>query len=107
MARLTEEKIQQIKDAYAKDPVYSHVAKQLGVSPATVKKYVSGETTPAKSKKKKDSDIIDFESLVNKDDLIEPLPVEEIKIPEDGFRSWTLLTRQERDALNLGAFRRK
>lgn len=107
MARLTEEKIQQIKDAYAKDPVYSHVSKLLGVSPVTVKRYVSGEATPAKSKKNKDPDVIDFESLANKDDLIEPLPVEEIEIPADGFRSWTLLTRQERDALNLGTFRRK
>lgn len=107
MARLTEEKIQQIKDAYTKDPVYSHVAKQLGVSPATVKKYVSGEVAPAKGKKNKDPDVIDFESLSNKDNIIEPLPVEEIKIPEDGFRSWTLLTQKERDALNLGTFRRK
>ena len=107
MARLTEEKIQQIKDAYAKDPVYSHVSKLLGVSPATIKKYVSGEVAPAKSKKNKDPDVIDFESLSNKDNLIEPLPVEEIEIPADRFRSWTLLTQQERDALNLGTFRRK
>lgn len=107
MARLTEEKIQQIKDAYAKDPVYSHVAKLLGVSPATIKKYVSGEVAPAKRKKNKDSDVIDFESLANKDNLIEPLLVEEIEIPADGFRSWTLLTQQERDSLNLGTFRRK
>ena len=70
MARLTEEKIQQIKEAYAKDPVYSHISKLLGVSPATVKKYATGEDTPAK-KKKRDPDIIDFESLANKDNLIE------------------------------------
>lgn len=106
MARLTEEKIQQIKEAYAKDPVYSHVAKQLGVSPATVKKYATGEATPVK-KKKRDPDIIDFESLANKDDPIEPLPIEEIELPKDNFRSWTLLTDAERNAMNLGTVRKK
>lgn len=105
MARLTEEKIQQIKEAYAKDPVYSHVSKLLGVSPATVKKYVTGEATPAK--KKKDSNIINFESLINKDIVIEPLPIEEIVLPEENFRSWTVLTTSERNAMNLGTVRKK
>lgn len=106
MARLTEEKIQQIKEAYAKDPVYSHISKLLGVSPATVKKYATGEATPAK-KKKRDPDIIDFESLANKDNLIEPLPIEKIVLPEENFRSWTVLTTAERNAMNLGTVRKK
>ena len=54
MARLTEEKIKQIQEEYAKDPVYSHVAKKCGTTAATVKKYVSGEV-PAPAKKKKDA----------------------------------------------------
>lgn len=105
--KLSAKDIEEIKKVYAETGSYAETARRLKRSPATVKKYVSGEVAPAKSKKNKDPDVIDFESLANKDDLIEPLPVEEIKIPEDGFRSWTLLTRQERDALNLGAFRRK
>lgn len=105
--KLSAEDIAEIKKVYAETGSYAETARRLHRSAATVKKYVSGEVAPAKSKKNKDPDVIDFESLANKDNLIEPLPVEEIEIPADGFRSWTLLTRQERDALNLGTFRRK
>lgn len=106
MARLTEEEIQQIKKVYAETGSYAETARRLKRSPATVKKYVTGEATPAK-KKKRDPDIIDFESLANKDNLIEPLPIEEIELPKDNFRSWTLLTNAERNAMNLGTVRKK
>lgn len=102
MARLTEEKIKQIQEEYAKDPVYSHVAKKCGTTAATVKKYVSGEV-PAPVKKKKDADLIYFEDISKRlleDGPIEPLPVDQIKLP-DNFKSWTILTDAERAAMNL------
>lgn len=41
MARLSEEKINEIRRLYSELGIYSQVAKQVGCSPATVKKYVS------------------------------------------------------------------
>ena len=41
MARLSEEKIQLIRETYAKVGTYSATAKIVGSSPATVKKYVT------------------------------------------------------------------
>ena len=79
MARLSEEKIKQIQEEYAKDPVYSHVAKKCGTTAATVKKYVSGEV-PAPAKKKKDADLIYFEDISK-------------RLLEDGLLSRSLLTR--------------
>ena len=48
MARLSEEKIQLIKETYKKVGTYSATAKIVGSSPATVKKYVT-EDEPTKS----------------------------------------------------------
>lgn len=104
MARLTDKDIQAIREEYAKDPVYSHVAKKLGFSASTVKRHVTGEAAPRA--KKKDADLIDFSTLKPIDKNIEPLPIDQIKIPEN-FSGWTTLSRSERDALNLGEFRRK
>lgn len=41
MAKLTEEKIKAIQEAYIRIGTYSGVAKELGCSTVTVKKYVS------------------------------------------------------------------
>lgn len=41
MARLSEEKIKEIQELYATIGVYSRVAKMVGCSPATVKKYTT------------------------------------------------------------------
>ena len=38
MARLTEEKINEIRRLYSEIGIYSQVAKQVGCSPSTVKK---------------------------------------------------------------------
>lgn len=38
--RITDEMIIQINEEYSRDPVKSHVAKKLGISPATVTKYL-------------------------------------------------------------------
>lgn len=46
MARLSEEKIQLIKELYPQIGTYSGVAKEVGCSPATVKRYVT-EDAPA------------------------------------------------------------
>ena len=52
MARLSEEKIQFIKETYKKVGTYSATAKIVGSSPATVKKYVmEDEPTIARHEK--------------------------------------------------------
>lgn len=104
--KLSAKDIEEIKKVYAETGSYAETARRLKRSPATVKKYATGECIPAKNKKK-DPDIIDFESLANKDNLIEPLPIEKIELPKDNFRSWTLLTNAERNAMNLGTVRKK
>lgn len=104
MARLSEQDIQEIKRVYAEVGSYAETARRTGRSASTVKKYVSGEVAP--KAKKKDPDLIDFSTLKPIDKNIEPLPIDQIKIPEN-FSGWTTLSRSERDALNLGEFRRK
>ena len=103
MARLTEEKIKQIQEEYAKDPVYSHIAKKCGTTAATVKKYVSGKTSPAKTKQTENPICLDNFNQEMLAKVIEPLPIEEIEIPDD-FRSWTTLTTAERDFMALNYF---
>ena len=104
MARLSEQDIQEIKKVYAEVGTYAGTARVTGFSASTVKRYVTGEVTP--KAKKKDPDLIDFSTLKPIDKNIEPLPIDQIKIPEN-FSGWTILSRSERDALNLGEFRRK
>lgn len=102
MARLNENDIAEIKKVYAETGSYAETARRLHRSAATVKKYVSGEV-PAPAKKKKDTDLIYFEDISKRlleDGPIEPLPVDQIKLP-DNFKSWTILTDAERAAMNL------
>ena len=104
MARLSEQDIENIKKVYEKIGTYAGTARATGFSASTVKRYVTGEVAP--KAKKKDPDLIDFSTLKPIDKNIEPLPIDQIKIPEN-FSGWTILSRSERDALNLGEFRRK
>lgn len=104
MARLSEQDIQEIRKIYAEVGSYAETARRVGRAASTVKRYVTGEATP--KAKKKDADLIDFSTLRPVDKTIEPLPIDQIKIPDD-FKTWTMLTRSERDALNLGEYRRK
>ena len=102
MARLSENDIAEIKKVYAETGSYAETARRLHRSAATVKKYVSGEV-PSPAKKKKDADLIYFEDISKRlleDGPIEPLPVDQIKFP-DNFKSWTILTDAERAAMNL------
>ena len=102
MARLNENDIAEIKKVYAETGSYAETARRLHRSAATVKKYVSGEV-PAPAKKKKDADLIYFEDISKRlleDGPIEPLPVDQIKFP-DNFKSWTILTDAERAAMDL------
>ena len=103
MARLSEEKIKQIQEEYAKDPVYSHVAKKCGTTAATVKKYVSGETSPAKTRQAGNLICLDNFNQEMLAKAVEPLPIEKIEIPDD-FKSWTTLTTAERDFMALNYF---
>lgn len=50
MARLTEEKILEIQRLYKEIGIYSQVAKQVGCSPSTVKKYCTAAEPINKSK---------------------------------------------------------
>lgn len=100
--KLSAEDIAEIKKVYAETSSYAETARRLHRSAATVKKYVSGEA-PAPVKKKKDADLIYFEDISKRlleDGPIEPLPVDQIKLP-DNFKSWTILTDAERAAMNL------
>lgn len=102
MARLTENDIAEIKKVYTETGSYAETARRLHRSAATVKKYVSGEAS-APAKKKKDADLIYFEDISKQlleDGPIEPLSVDQIKLP-DNFKSWTILTDAERAAMNL------
>lgn len=85
MAKLSEEKIQAIKKRYAELGVYSQVAKEIGCSPATVKKYVS-EVVAAPVMKK---EVKKFEGA--------PLPVEDIVSPLDtkGWLEWCSFTDED------------
>ena len=102
--KLSLNDIENIKKVYEKIGTYAGTARATGFSASTVKKYVTGEVTP--KAKKKDADLIDFSTLRPVDKTIEPLPIDQIKIP-DNFSSWTTLSRSERNALNLGEYRRK
>ena len=100
--KLSAEDIAEIKKVYAETGSYAETARRLHRSAATVKKYVSGEV-PAPVKKKKDADLIYFEDISKRlleDGPIEPLPIDQIKLP-DNFKSWTILTDAERAAMNL------
>ena len=102
MARLNENDIAEIKKVYAETGSYAETARRLHRSAATVKKYASGEV-PAPAKKKNDADLIYFEDISQRllaDGPIEPLPVDQIKLP-DNFKSWTILSDAERAAMNL------
>ena len=101
MGKLTESEIAEIQQVYAEVGNYAETARRLKRSAATVKKYV---TPTAKEKTPK---LIYFDELkksLEKD--IKPLPIEEIEIPES-FASWTTLTYEEREAMNLGEIRKE
>ena len=66
MAKLTQEKIDEIVRLYEEIGTYSGVAKAVGCSPATVKKYVTAE-----SEQEKEEIPMEFEDNI--------LPVEKIK----------------------------
>ena len=86
--RITEEDIFKINEMYLMDPVYSHVAKAMGISAATVKKYI----------------VPDFKPLEIKEKISKDLPsVEEIELPKD-YNSWLELTDEEFDEIQ--AFKR-
>ena len=84
MAKLSDEKIAEIQKRYDECGVYAQVARELGVSPATVKKYVSSSDS-ARSPKVS-VPIIKFEG--------EPLPIEQIVSPltHQGWLDWCSFT---------------
>lgn len=85
MAKLSDEKIAAIKKRYQEVGTYSQVAKELGCSPATVKKYVSETTTVSIVKK----DVKRFEGV--------PLPIENIESPltVKGWLEWCSFTDED------------
>lgn len=103
MGRLSAEKIAQIKAEYAKDPVYSHVAKICGTTAATVKKYVTGEAptaTKSKSKSKsKDSDIITYDDVKSSIEGLHLVAAEPSIVSIETMRGWGLMSNEERDKM--------
>ena len=85
MAKLSDEKIAEIQKRYAECGVYAQVARELGVSPTTVKKYVSSSSDSARSPKVS-VPIIKFEG--------DPLPIEQIVSPltHQGWLDWCSFT---------------
>ena len=65
MAKLSEERISEIRKAYARIGTYSGVAKELGCSAATVKKYVT--MVEVETKKEPESKVLapEFDWEVN------------------------------------------
>lgn len=100
MGRLSAEKIAQIKAEYAKDPVYSHVAKLCGTTAATVKKYVTGETPAATATKtkSKDKDCITYAD-VNPPEDVEFSPAYPYPASLETMRGWGMLRDWERDKM--------
>lgn len=87
MAKLSEEKIQQIIETYSIVGTYSGTAKKVGVSPSTVKKYVELGNKNTKNKEPKKERIL-FSGEI--------LPIYQIKIPEKEFRGdWLCLSDEE------------
>ena len=90
MAKLSDEKISEIQKRYAECGVYAQVARELGVSPATVKKYVSSSSSSDSARSSKVSvPITKFES--------EPLPIEQIVSPltHQGWLDWCSFTEED------------
>lgn len=87
MAKLSDEKIAEIQKRYAECGVYAQVARELGVSPATIKKYVSSSDSTCSPKIS--VSIIKFES--------EPLPIEQIVSPlsHQGWLNWCSFTEED------------
>ena len=90
MAKLSDEKIAEIQKRYAECGVYAQVARELGVSPATVKKYVSSSSSSNSARSQKVSvPITKFES--------EPLLIEQIVSPltHQGWLDWCSFTEED------------
>ena len=89
MAKLSDEKIAEIQKRYAECGVYAQVARELGVSPATVKKYVSSSSSNSARSPKVSVLITKFES--------EPLPIEQIVSPltHQGWLDWCSFTEED------------
>lgn len=89
MAKLSDEKITEIQKRYAECGVYAQVARELCVSPATVKKYVSSSSSNSARSPKVSVPITKFES--------EPLPIEQIVSPltHQGWLDWCSFTEED------------
>lgn len=87
MAKLSAEKIVEIQKRYAECGVYAQVARELGVSAASVKKYAI--PFDSAHSEKVSVPIIKFES--------EPLPIEQIVSPltHQGWLDWCSFTEED------------
>lgn len=88
MAKLTEDQILLIKETYKEIGTYSGVAKKLGFSSTTVKKYVAMEVENPKEEK----EIIRFNFKIR--------PVEDIDF-NFPLSVWTSLTEKEKEGVKI------
>ena len=85
MAKLSNEKIAEIQRLYAEIGIYSQVAKQVGCSPSTVKKYCNLDVVKTNTVKKIfDKEIVKISSMdltlfLEKSDNLTTLTHEEIE----------------------------
>lgn len=92
MAKKTEEEIKAMVDLYNKLGVYSKVAKELGVSPATVSKYVK----EAKNLKLAVESAVPFNMVVSEIDEI-PFPTDWKKLIELSKEEWEELKELQKE----------
>lgn len=88
MAKLSEEKIQEIRSQYQIIGTYSGTAKAVGCSPATVKRYVEAGI----EKEKEISDKVEripFKGFI--------IPPAKLVIPED-WSDWFTISKEEVEA---------
>lgn len=98
MAKLTKEKISEIIDAYNEIGTYSGAAKACGVSPATVKKYVTAGIQQDIIISMEDlfnEGALDFPRVESSENIPSPNPLPKMVITTD----FTALTQEEKDAI--------
>lgn len=94
MAKKSPEEIKAMVDLYDKLGVYSKVAKELGISPATVSKYVK----EAKNLKLAQNSIIPFDAKIPKINEI-PFPDDLEKILELSKEEWNELKELQKEII--------
>lgn len=90
MAVTSNETIKQINELYVKNHTYAAVARELGVSPATVKKYVLPNYVPE-----------DALILTHVDMVMCKARIEHYILPKEAFENDTIMTLTDEEKKNV------